>query len=318
MIRVTKPEGFGNIQLEEVPVPEIEERQVLVKTRATLISRGSELFRRYNQESAVSPAIMGYSLTGVVEKVGTRVTEYRAGDRVKVTAPHAQYAVGPVDAEDRVMPLPETVSFEEGTLLPLATSAVAWADTSHPPEGATVVITGQGLVGSLMLQVLRTYRPGRLIVVDALPLRCAMARQFGADAVINAAEEDPVAAVQRLTEKAGADLVIECVGGNAGVKSFEQAQSMVRRGGTLHLIALYQGAPLPLDSSRIMNRRLLAGILSETPRVQHARRAAELIRDGTIQAARMITHRFPYTEAKQAFDLLWKRPGEALGVVLTW
>ena len=67
MIRVIKPEGFGNIQLEEVPVPEISERQVLVRNHTTLISRGSELFARYNQEQAVDAAIMGYSAAGVVE-----------------------------------------------------------------------------------------------------------------------------------------------------------------------------------------------------------------------------------------------------------
>ena len=57
MIRVIKPEGFGNIQLEEVPVPEISARQVLVRNHTTLISRGSELFARYNQEQAVDAAI---------------------------------------------------------------------------------------------------------------------------------------------------------------------------------------------------------------------------------------------------------------------
>ncbi len=66
MIRVIKPEGFGNIQLEEVPIPDIENRQVLVRTHTTLISRGSELFRRYIREDAVSHAVMGYSLTGTI------------------------------------------------------------------------------------------------------------------------------------------------------------------------------------------------------------------------------------------------------------
>jgi threonine dehydrogenase-like Zn-dependent dehydrogenase len=92
----------------------------------------------------------------------------------------------------------------------------------------------------------------------------------------------------------------------------------VRARGTLHLISLYQGAPLPLHSSKIMNRRLIAGIHIDEPRSQTARRAAEKIGSGAIQAQRMITHRFPYTQAKPAFDLLWERPGEALGVVMTW
>ena len=64
MIRVIKPRGFGNIQLGDVPIPEVSKRQVLVRTEATLISQGSELFRRLITEGAVSPSIMGHSLCG--------------------------------------------------------------------------------------------------------------------------------------------------------------------------------------------------------------------------------------------------------------
>ncbi|HIB92554.1 TPA: hypothetical protein EYO57_36165, partial [Candidatus Poribacteria bacterium] len=93
MIRVIKAEGFGNIQLEDVPVPEIDSQQVLIKTYVTLISRGSELFRRYILEEAVPHSMMGYSLAGVVEKIGADVTDYRVGQKVMAVAPHAEYAV---------------------------------------------------------------------------------------------------------------------------------------------------------------------------------------------------------------------------------
>jgi threonine dehydrogenase-like Zn-dependent dehydrogenase len=319
MIRVIKPDGFGNIQLEDVPIPEINSRQVLVRTGATLISRGSELFARYIKEEAVSPSIMGYSLTGTVEKIGSDVTEYQIGQRVMVVAPHAEYAVGDLDAENaRIVPLVDDVSFEEGTFLPLSTSSVAWADSSGVQKGDTIVILGQGLVGSLMMQVLRGYGPDRIITVDALPLRCQIADELGADVVINASDEDPVDAVRRLTDGKGADLVIDCVGGHAGIKSFEQAQDMARTKGTIQLIALYQQAPLPLYSSKIMSKRLVAGLLTDEPRFRTALRALEKIRSNEIQASRMITHRFPYTQAKEAFDLLWHTPGEALGVLMIW
>lgn len=319
MLQVTKPEGFGNIQLEEVPIPEINEHQVRVETDTTLISRGSELFRRYIREEAVPPSIMGYSLTGTVNTVGAEVTDYQVGERVMVVAPHAQYAVGEPNATDgRIVPLLDGVSFEEGTFLPLATSAVAWSDSSGVKAGDTVVVLGQGLVGSLMMQVLRGYNPARIITVDALPLRCELATQLGADVVINADETDPVEEVRRLTDGKGADLVIDCVGGYAGVKSFEQAQDMTRQFGIIQLIALYQQAPLPLHSSKIMSKRLVAGILTDEPRSQIAARALQKIQNGEIRASEMITHRFHYTEAKDAFDLLWNTPGDALGVLIKW
>jgi threonine dehydrogenase-like Zn-dependent dehydrogenase len=93
---------------------------------------------------------------------------------------------------------------------------------------------------------------------------------------------------------------------------------MTRRFGTLQLIALYQQAPLPLHSSKIMSKRLVAGILTDEPRSQTAGRALEKIKDGEIRASEMITHRFHYTEAKAAFDLLWNSAGDALGVLMKW
>ena len=319
MLQVTKPEGFGNIQLEEVPMPEVNARQIRVETDTTLISRGSELFRRYIREEAVSPSIMGYSLTGVVDAVGAEVTGYEIGQRVMVVAPHAQYVVAEPNATDgRIVPLFDDVSFEAGTFLPLATSAVAWSDSSGVKAGNTVVVLGQGLVGSLMMQVLRGYTPDRIITVDALPLRCELSTQLGADVSINADDIDPVEEVRRLTDGKGADLVIDCVGGYAGVKSFEQAQDMTRQFGTIQLIALYQQAPLPLHASKMMSKRLVAGILTDEPRSQIAARALEKIQNGEIRAADMTTHRFHYTEAKAAFDLLWNTPGDTLGVLIKW
>lgn len=75
-----------------------------------------------------------------------------------------------------------------------------------------------------------------------------------------------------------------------------------------------QDAPLP----EIMHRRLVAGILVEEPLSRIAVRAAAMIERGEIQAQRMITHRFPYARAKEAFDFLWHSPQEALGVLLIW
>ena len=319
MLQVTKPEGFGNIQLEEVPMPEINPRQIRVETDTTLISRGSELFRRYIREDAVPPSIMGYSLTGIVDAVGAEVAGYQVGERVMVVAPHAQYVVAEPNATDgRIVSLFDDVSFEAGTFLPLATSAVAWSDSSGVKAGDTVVVLGQGLVGSLMMQVLRGYNPERIITVDALPLRCELSTQLGADVSINADEIDPVEEVRRLTDGKGADLVIDCVGGYAGIKSFEQAQDMTRQFGTIQLIALYQQAPLPLHSSKMMSKRLVAGILTDEPRSQIAARALEKIQNGEIRASDMTTHRFHYTEARAAFDLLWNTPGDALGVLIKW
>ncbi len=318
MRRVAKPEGLHNIVVEEVETPRISPTEVLVKTERTLISRGSEIGARYTRESPVDPAIMGYSQAGFVVEVGAEVDGYAAGDRVTSVRPHAEYVV--VDVERHrgdIIPLPDGVSFETATFWPLTTSSVRWMQEAGIARGETLVILGQGLVGSLCMQVARKLYAPRIIAVDALPLRCDLACALGADEVVDASVDDPVEAIRGLTGE-GADVVVEAVGGPGGARAFEQAQEMLKRGGLLHVLGLYENEPLPLHSNRIQGRRLLGGYIDLDARKASSVEAMSLLARGAIATERMITHRFPFTEAKGAFDLLYDRPGETMAVILAW
>src|SRR5918994_3054360 len=270
MWRVAKHAGVGNVVLEEIPLPEPGPNQALVRIRASLISRGSELWHRYEKVEAVDPGIMGYSTTGVVEKLGPGATTVKVGDRVVVTAPHAQYAMANLDptvVRGRCQPLADTLSFEEGTFHPLSTSGNGWTQAAQITPQDRVAILGQGIVGNLVMQFARRFKPAQLIAVDALELRCRLAREVAPDiTVIDASQEDPVAAVKRLTDGKGASIVIDCVGGRAGVQSFTQAQQMLAAGGLLQLIGLYHGEPLPLDASKMMGKRLIGSYPPSTDR----------------------------------------------------
>jgi threonine dehydrogenase-like Zn-dependent dehydrogenase len=320
MKRIGKHEGIGNVVVEDAPVPEIGPREILVRNVRTLISRGSEIGRRYLHPGEIDPAIMGYSAAGYVAAVGTDVTEYLIGQRVAIMAPHAEYVVGDVDRDDGswITPIPDSVTFDAATFHPLVIGALTWAKISAVQPHETVVILGQGLVGALVLQAVRAYKPERLIAVDALDHRRALATQFGADVVIDAATEDPVARVKELTGGDGAHVVIDCVGGKAGVVSFAQGLDMCRPLGRIHLIALYHGEPLPLDAGKIQSRLLIGGYYTEESRKPFADWAMAAIDSGEIQVDPMITHHFSFTQAKEAFDILYHRPGEAFGVLLDW
>jgi threonine dehydrogenase-like Zn-dependent dehydrogenase len=321
MLRVAKPAGFGNIVLEEVSIPECGPRDVLVKNQVSLISRGSEVLRRYMHEEAIDPAIMGYSVGGVVAAVGAEAaTRFSPGDRVVAVAPHAQYVLLDVDAMEgtAVWPLPDDISFAQAAFLPLVTGGVTWAQVPGIRPGDTVVVLGQGLVGNLVMQAARQHLLARLIVVDTIAARCQLAQRLGADIAINAAEQDPVALVRQLTGGRGAEVVFDCVGGKAGLTSFAKAQEMVGDGGTLHLIGLYHGAPLPLDAGKIQRKRLIGGYYNVETRPVMLARAIELVQAGRIQVDPLISHRFPFTQAKAAYDLLYDRLAEAMGVLLVW
>lgn len=321
MYRVTKPEGAYRIELEDVPVPEIRTTEVLIRAERTLISRGSEIWRRYAREEAIDPAIMGYSFVGTIAQVGAQVEELSMGDRVAAVAPHAEWVAVEVNdarVKPSVVQLPSEVSSEAGTFWPLGTSSVMWMDEIDASAEDTVVILGQGLVGSGCLQALKAKCDATVIGVDAIAARCDLAIKVGADAVIDVGKEDPVAAVMAATDGRGADYVIYTVGGRSGGRAFEQAQDMVRRGGLIQVIGLYEDAPLPLDSQKIQGKRILGGFADRTRRPEASDRSIGLIAEGKIDVTSMITHRFPFQQAAEAYDMLYNRLHECMGVVLEW
>lgn len=318
MKRLVKLEGVGNVQMLEADIPAPGPEEVLIKVNRSLISRGSELFRRYVMPEALPPRMMGYSDAGEVVEVGTEVRGVKPGDRSNVGGPHAQYVTGEPGY------VPQGMNYETATFIGLSTSSTMWMRTTPIEPGDDVVVLGQGIVGTLYMQAVRERQPGRVITVDATELRCDISRKCGADVVINASETDSVDAIMELTDGRGADVVVECVGGNAGIKSFEQAQLMLKKDGVLHLIAKYQGAKkpgdglLPLDSGIFMNKLLVAGIRLPEPRSKHRAEAVEMLVDGRIKVGPMVTHRMPWQETAEAYHMLYNKPDKALAVILEW
>ena len=321
MKRVAKPAGAYNIVLEEVDVPAIAPTEVLVRAECSLISRGSEIWRRYVREEAIDHRMMGYSLVGRVAEVGAEVEDFQVGDRVAALAPHAEYvAMEVIDPghQPSVVRLPDAVVAEAGTFWPLCTSSVLWMWQTEAGVDDAMVIQGQGLVGSGCMQAAKAQGVGRVIGIDALPLRCELARKLGIDEMVDASAVDPVEKVLELTDGQGADIVVEAVGGRAGAAAFAQAQDMLKRGGLLQVLGLYEEEPLPLYSNKIMGKRLVGSYLDSSLRPAGSARAMELLASGQIQFDEMITHRFPHTEAAEAFDLLYYRLGETMAVLLIW
>lgn len=325
MVRVVKRESVGNIQLEHIPIPNIGPREILIRTHASLISAGSEIGGRFRADGAVDPARMGYSAAGQVVSVGSEVKGFQPGDRVAALAPHAEYLVIEEGNRFWAHSLPDDVSYERATFLPLGRSALRWIRTAQIEAGENVVILGQGLVGSLLLQTLRREQrrrniEGRVIVVDGHALRLDLARSFGADVAINFKETDVEAAVKEATNGRGADLVIDAVGGPAGRYSFETGQTITRVGGRLMLVGLYHEAPLTIQSSFLMTRRLFGANVDQPRWGEEPVVLNEVLSyiNTDLHTEEMISHRMPYTQAPEAFDLLANRPSEATAVVLQW
>ena len=141
---------------------------------------------------------------------------------------------------------------------------------------------------------------------------------MGAPEVVNAGEEDPVAAVRRLTGGEGASIVVDCVGGPPGIASFEQAQKMLASGGLIQVNAKYQNAPLPLDVDSFQGKRVLVSYPPTADHAEMARTSMEAMAAGEVQVQPLITHRLDGKELKAGYDLLYEHPEQALGVLFSW
>jgi threonine dehydrogenase-like Zn-dependent dehydrogenase len=321
MKRLAKGKGYGNVYLEDAPVPALTSRGVVVRAHTSLISRGSEILRRYRLEGPVDPAIMGYSLAGTVAASSdeARAAGFAPGDRVFALSPHAEYVAAEIEPEGvHLRKLPPEIPWDLAPFQSLASGAVAWAEASQAKSTDTVVVLGQGLVGNLVMQAHRARGAARIITVDTLDLRVRLSAELGADVAIHGGQVDAVAEVRRLTDGRGADVVVDCVGGPPGLQSFQNALEMIKGDGIIHLIGLYHGQPLPLDSGKIQRKLLIGGYHVSEPLRTYTDRAAELLATGRMRVNPLITHRFPSGQAPDAFALLDQHLDQALGVLLEW
>jgi len=125
--------------------------------------------------------------------------------------------------------VPESLSAREAAYIEPATCGWHAVDRGEIHESDTVVIGGVGNIGLCMLQIVKRFKPGQLIALDARQYRLEIARQLGADVTVNVSEEDAVQRVRELTEGYGCDVYIEASGNPAGIS---QGLQMIRKLGT--------------------------------------------------------------------------------------
>src|SRR6185436_14763052 len=249
--------GPRDIRVEEVPTPVPGPNDLLVAVKACGIC-GSDLhtyrygiFEDLGREiEGQDGRLMGHEFSGVVTEVGSEVRGVKVGDRLAGIGrgAYAEYVLVEV-AERSYHPLPDHVGFEEAaTFEPFATS-LHGVGLAAPTTGETVVIMGAGIIGLGAVQAIRATTSGvRVIVVDGLSTRLEMARQVGADDVIDFKQGDPVEQVlalvgeqevPRLGYRGGnVDAVIDCAG---AVNSSQQGLQMLKQeNGRLVLVALFE------------------------------------------------------------------------------
>ncbi len=316
------------------PLPTLQPGQVLVQTLLSAISAGTELLI-YRGEAptelaadATLPALQGnlsfplrYGYACVGRVVATASDLLTPGALVFAFHPHQTHFVA---APAELIPIPTTLDPADAVFLPNLETAVNFLHDGAPLLGEKVVVLGQGIVGLLTTALLARTAPAALLVLDRYPLRRQTALRLGATAAFDPAAPDLDAQMAPWLGAEGADLVYELSG---RPEALNLALSLAGFGARVIIGSWYGRKTAPLDLGGRFHRsriHLLASQVSTiapglAARWNKARRlglALELA--ARLRPSQLISHRFPYAEAADAFALLDRRPETALQVVLTY
>lgn len=311
--------GKRRLEMIEIPIPEVEQGEFLVQLQVGSIC-GSDLpyflFDRSHpalteSPPSLPPTLSLHELVGFVAK--SRSKQFREGDRVLglPTVPHRGLAEYFVSSDDRAVLLPEGPAHHLVVSQPLGT--VIHAYRKLPEALETAVVLGQGPIGQLFTALLRSIGVAKLIAVDVLPERLKFSTKMGATHTVCGTASEVAAAIETITEGKLVDLAVEAIGKE---ETLNLAAQLVRRNGTL----LAFGLPHKFNydfafHDFFWNEGRL--ICSLGPTVDDFRVAVDMISNGVISVAPLVTHTFPLTSAQEAFTLFADRTDGVIKVALT-
>jgi 2-desacetyl-2-hydroxyethyl bacteriochlorophyllide A dehydrogenase len=330
------------VAMRDVEEPGLEHNQVRIRTLFSGISRGTEMAvyrgeapfytKRFDPVTRLFiaaaepdwhyPLPYGYENVGEVTEVGAGVSGLRPGDVVFTYSPHQTQVV--ID-EQQAYPLPETVAPEEGVFVALLGVAYNAILDAQILLGETVAIFGMGVVGLLLVQLARLSGAAQIIAVDLLDSRLAHARRLGAHRTVVPGQVPDVALeIRRWTENRGADVAIECSGSSTALNEAIRTVGFQGRVVAVSFITgearkLYLGEEFHHNRVRIVSSQAAGVNPALTPRWNSARKlSAALNLLPQLDLDGLISHRFPFEQAAQAYQVVDQHPEESLQVILTY
>jgi threonine dehydrogenase-like Zn-dependent dehydrogenase len=342
-----------DIHIEEVPYPKCGPVDAIVKvTTTTICGTDSHIWR--GEYPVAQGRVVGHEPVGVIHELGEAIQGYEVGDRVVVGAitpcgacyfcqrgdmsqcagyedqwgmiggwrlgnsadgVQADYFRVPY-AQGNLAKIPDGLSDEEVMFVTdIASTGISAAETADVQIGDSVVVYAQGPIGLCATAGARLKGAGLIIGVDSQPRRLEMAKEMGADVVIDYTQEDPVAKVKQLTEGRGADVAIEALGIQ---ETFENCLRSVRPAGVVSSLGVYgDKVSIPLEG-------FVYGIGDIDIRTtlcpggkERMRALMELVRNGRLNLAQLITHRFDLDDIEDAYPLFSNQEDDVIKVALT-
>ncbi len=316
------------IQFVTVPMPQLGSGEVLLRIRAVAICTWEQ--RTYSgQQPNTFPFIGGHEIAAVVAAIGPNCASgLEVGDLVAVGSASCGRCHWCLTGQDRACPqhyrgaprygdawgpggFAEYKTHPADGVYKVGDAPIGIASLTEPLSCAVhaarmidvgvsqdVVVLGAGVMGLMNVVALKK-RGARVIVSEIDPMRLANAEAMGADEVIDASSEDPVARVKELTEGRGAEAVVAAFG---GAKANEQAMAMLSERGRIVLFAgAYPEAPLELAPNKLHDHeRGVIGVVSGDKQDFYV--ASRLIRYGQVDLSPLIQATYPLADLDEALD----------------
>lgn len=335
-------EEYNKLVYKDFPDPEVAGHEVLVKVEAVGIC-GSDVHGMDGSTGRRKPPIvMGHEAAGTISALGKDVSGWAVGDRVTFDSTiyrlddwytrkglynlsdnrmvlgvspdeyrrHGAFAEYVNIPQHILYKIPDNVTFTQASMVePVAVAAhavelnpVLWNDTA--------VVVGSGMIGLFVIQVLRAKGCGTIIAVDLEEERLALAKELGADVVLNPNNDDIPKEVKAITGGRGADMAFEVVGIAPTVTTAIQS---VRKGGTVTLVGnLAPSVEIPLQAIVTQQLRLQGScaICGEYPAV------LDMIARKAINVEAILSAEAPLSEGAEWFQRLYNKEPGLIKVVL--
>jgi threonine 3-dehydrogenase len=339
MKALLKKEPREGLWLEQVPVPEVGINDVLIKIRKTSIC-GTDVhiynWDEWSQKTIKTPMVIGHEFVGMVEKTGSNVHDFQAGDLVSgeghVVCGRCRNCLA---GRRHLCKKPTGIGIDRdgayAEYLAIPVTNVWYCDSTIPDDvlscfdplgnaahtaltynlvGEDVLITGAGPIGCMAAGIAKQVGARYVVVTDINPFRLELAKKMGATLTLDVRTETIEDAQKKLGMKEGFDVGMEMSG------SPQALQSMLRNmahGGKIALLGILPPTDIDWDFV-VFNGLTIQGIYGRKM-YETWYKVTMLIQSG-LNIEPVITHRFHYTEYERAFEII--RSGKSGKVILDW
>jgi L-iditol 2-dehydrogenase len=321
--------GIEDLRVEQRPIPKFSDDEVLLAIDSVGICGSDVHFLvhgRIGDYVAESPLVLGHEASGIVHKIGKNVTNLKVGDRVAIEmgipcricklckngrynlCPKIKFGSTPpydgaltkfmAHAADYCFKLPDNVTMEEGALLEPLSVGIHACRRAHVGLGSEVVILGAGPIGLVTLLTAKAMGASKVLIVDLLENRLKIAKEFGADYVLqikkDETEEEIVRNIHSLMEGAP-DITMDCTGSEAT----NRLSVLATVNGGCALIVGNGPLNVNLPIMNVVTREVdIRGIFRYTNTYPTA---IALVASGKIDVKKLVTHHYDLSETKDAF-----------------